>query len=103
MRFIQILAIVAVCLVAVQSKPQLLRQLMNLLGGKVNSMTNRLVVEQENNINREFSARNVEISPAIPYPVSQNSRGKPSPNCVCRCDCCPCCPCGDEEYQYVDT
>ena len=27
---------------------------MNLLGGKGKSMTNRLVVEQENNINREF-------------------------------------------------
>jgi len=45
---------VAVSLLAVQAKPQLLRQLMNLLGVRGDSVTNRLVVEQENNINRQF-------------------------------------------------
>ena len=33
--------------------------------------------------------------------------GRPTPNCICRCDCCPCCPCqetqpGVPDLIYVD-
>nr|XP_040577553.1 uncharacterized protein LOC121126285 [Lepeophtheirus salmonis] len=29
---------------------------------------------------------------------------RPTPNCVCRCDCCDCCPClDDDKFTYIDT
>merc|ERR1711892_350281 len=103
MKYLRILSIVGVLLVTVRAEPQLLRQLINLLGVKGDSMTNRLVMDQENTVNRQFRARNMaSVSQAAPDPRPL-SRGSPSPNCVCRCDCCPCCPCEDDQYQYVDT
>ena len=28
--------------------------------------------------------------------------GRPSTDCVCRCDCCECCPCDEGDLIYVD-
>ena len=28
--------------------------------------------------------------------------GRPSTDCVCRCDCCECCPCEEGDLIYVD-
>ena len=28
--------------------------------------------------------------------------GRPSTDCVCRCDCCDCCPCEEGDLIYVD-
>eukprot|EP00092_Neocalanus_flemingeri_P011495 GFUD01012389.1.p3 GENE.GFUD01012389.1~~GFUD01012389.1.p3 ORF type:complete len:107 (-),score=31.11 GFUD01012389.1:281-601(-) len=106
MRYQQILAIIVVCSLTVQTRPQLLRQLMDLLGVKGGSMSNRLVEEQEHNINREIRARKVSDSTLSLHSVLSSDTGRLSPDtpsCVCRCDCCPCCPCGEEQFQYVDT
>jgi len=67
-------------------------RLLHLL--EILDVTNRLVVEQGDTINRQFRSR-IGSPGLIP--------GRPTPNCVCRCDCCPCCPCEDDQYQYVDT
>merc|ERR1712096_238478 len=89
MRQLHFLIIVVLLLLVVPAKPQLLKTLWNLLSVTDDNTPDRRVVDQRNII------RN---SP----PQSTPGIGRPTPNCVCRCDYCPCCPCDESQFVYVD-
>merc|ERR1711915_369447 len=108
-----------------EARPQFLRQFLDILGLRHDDILSSKLVEDQNRQSylkdRQFRARKVDTGTQFNSisnnyannPVQSNyqeekwgvSQGEPTPNCVCRCECCPCCPCKEEEgldYQYVD-